>query len=466
MEFPQDNPIVKLWEEIKAASGTLEDAIERVTAPEFAEALTEADVIGLGKTCEEARGLDDRPEDLTPLARLNFEGARAGDGVSEAAKRATAVCYLNVAPTVGPVALRAQHDVATAALGWADRDGDPALWASLRSHQGDALDSLGERHAAKVAFDDALGIYMALAEGEPQAFRDHVAMTYNNLGNVLSDIGERQEAEHAFGKALHIYRTLAKEEAPAFRPEVAMVLNNLGNVLRAVGKQQNAKSACHEALGLYETLADEEPGKFRDDVAMAHNNLGSVLSDMGERQEAMDECQKALDLYRTLADGGSEEFVPDVAGALSNVSVLQGHTDDPQGALESAEEAADIAKGCGAGKIEALARQAQGKALTALSRHNEARRAYERAYDLASAQTDLAQAQTNAKWIDAVCLNAKPDVVCRRLWDDFGQDLAEMAETKAKSDELVEVNIKRQASLSRGAGKGELVIARQWASFT
>ncbi len=307
---------------------------------------------------------------------------------------------------------------------------------------------------------------MALAEGEPQAFRDHVAMTYNNLGNVLSDIGERQEAEHAFGKALHIYRTLAKEEAPAFRPEVAMVLNNLGNVLRAVGKQQNAKSACHEALGLYETLADEEPGKFRDDVAMAHNNLGSVLSDMGERQEAMDECQKALDLYRTLADGGSEEFVPDVAGALSNVSVLQGHTDDPQGALESAEEAADIAKGCGAGKIEALARQAQGKALTALSRHNEARRAYERAYDLASAQTDLAQAQTNAKWIDAVCLNAKPDVVCRRLWDDFGQDLAEMAETKAKSDELVEVNIKRQASLSRGAGKGELVIARQWASFT
>ena len=51
-------------------------------------------------------------------------------------------------------------------------------------------------------------------------------MTLNNLGTGFSDLGERGEARRAFNEALDIYLPLAEQLPQAFGPNFMTVLRN------------------------------------------------------------------------------------------------------------------------------------------------------------------------------------------------------------------------------------------------
>jgi nucleoside phosphorylase/tetratricopeptide (TPR) repeat protein len=57
----------------------------------------------------------------------------------------------------------------------------------------------------------------------------------NNLGKRLSEVGKREEALKATQEAVEVYRALAQRQPDAFQPDLAMSLNNLGLMLREVG---------------------------------------------------------------------------------------------------------------------------------------------------------------------------------------------------------------------------------------
>lgn len=103
-------------------------------------------------------------------------------------------------------------------------------------------------------------------------------MTLNNRGTVLTDLGERAAARNAFEGALEILRRrLAAAHRAAYEPDLAMTLNNLGNVLADLGERSAARKPYEEALEIRRRLAARLPA-YEPDLAITLNNLGNVLS--------------------------------------------------------------------------------------------------------------------------------------------------------------------------------------------
>jgi len=180
--------------------------------------------------------------------------------------------------------------------------------ASCLGILGIALSDLGERDAARNAFEEALEIRRPLAAADPMAYEPDVATTLNNLGNVLGALGERDAARKACEEALEIRRRFAAVYPTDYEPGVAAILNNLGNVLGALGELDAARKACEEALAIRRRLAVADRMAYEPDVAATLNNLGNVLGDLGEHEPARDAYEEALVIYRPLAQRLPQAF--------------------------------------------------------------------------------------------------------------------------------------------------------------
>ncbi len=195
---------------------------------------------------------------------------------------------------------------------------------------GIVLRDLGEREAARAAYEEALGIYRRLAGQHPAAYEPAVAATLNNLGIVLGDLGEREAARAACEEALGIYRRLAGQHPAAYEPYVAMTLNNLGIVLGDLGEREAARAAYEEALAIRRRLAGQHPAAYEPDVAMTLNNLGIVLRALGEREAARAAYEEALRLYRPFFERWPQAFGENFFIFLRNYTNLVEETEqDP-----------------------------------------------------------------------------------------------------------------------------------------
>ena len=212
-------------------------------------------------------------------------------------------------------------------------------------------------------------------------------MVYNNLGGILLEKGQTHEAITHFQKALEI------------EPEHVNAHNNLGNALRQMGRAD-------EAIVHFERALEIQP-----DHAKAHNNLGSVLRQMGRVDEAIVHFERALEIQPgfvnahnnlafTLHQKGmldeaiahfqrSLELQPDDAGAcnnLANILIQRGRVSE---AIALAQQADRLSGGMNPVIIGTLA-----AAYAAAGRFSEAVTAARQALQLASAQSNIALANS------------------------------------------------------------------------
>ncbi len=204
------------------------------------------------------------------------------------------------------------------------------------------LSEVGRRADALAPAQESVEIRRALAQKNPDAFRPDLAMSLNNLANRLSEMGRRADALAPAQEAVDLYRALAQENPDAFRPNLAASLNNLANRLSEVGRRADALAPAQEAVDLYRALAQENPDAFRPDLAMSLNNLANRLSEMGRRADALAPAQESVEIRRALAQENPDAFRPNLAASLNNLANHLSNVGRRADALAPAQESVEI----------------------------------------------------------------------------------------------------------------------------
>jgi tetratricopeptide (TPR) repeat protein/nucleoside phosphorylase len=226
--------------------------------------------------------------------------------------------------------------------------------ARLLKNLGNRLNALGRREASLEATREAVEIYRALANRNPDAFWPYLAMSLNNLGTQLRGLSRREEALEATRESVELYRALANRNPDAFRPDFAMSLNNLGTLLSGLGRREEALAVTREAAELRRELAKRNPEAFRPDLAMSLNNLGTLLSGLGRREEALEVTREAAEVYRELAQSNPEAFWPYLAMSLNNLGNRLSDLDRREEALETMSEAVEAYRELAQGNPDAF----------------------------------------------------------------------------------------------------------------
>jgi tetratricopeptide (TPR) repeat protein len=175
------------------------------------------------------------PADALPLA-----GAldRMLERAPERALVLKALAYQMATPWVAPLATR----IVQVLLGRTPR---PESRAELLSNLSVYLSMLGRREEALAASQEAVDIYRRLAEMQPHAFLNNLAMSLSNLGRDLLGLGDREGALAASQEAVDIYRPLALARPDTCLSGLAMSLNNLDQALVALGRREEALAGEH-----------------------------------------------------------------------------------------------------------------------------------------------------------------------------------------------------------------------------
>ncbi len=260
--------------------------------------------------------------------------------------------------------------------------------ARHQNNLGLMLSELGRREEALKATQEAVELYRALAQSNPDAFQPDLAMSLNNLGLGLSELGNREEALKATQEAVELRRALAQSNPDAFQPDLAMSLNNLGAMLSELGRREEALKATQEAVELYRALAQSNPDAFQPDLAGSLNNLGARLSELGRREKALKAMQEAVELYRALAQSNPDAFQPDLAMSLNNLGLGLSELGNREEALKATQEAVELRRALAQRHADAfqpdlaMSLNNLGLMLRELGRREETLAAFEEALDM------------------------------------------------------------------------------------
>jgi tetratricopeptide (TPR) repeat protein len=231
-------------------------------------------------------------------------------------------------------ALVAERLVAAARVG--DDDSDLAIKLDAYSSR---LARLGRWEEALFASEEAVTIFRALADADPEVSLPDLAMSLNNLSNRLSDLGRPEEALVPIEEAVTAYRALADADPDAFLPDLATSLINLAASLAGLGWREQALPPSEEAVTTIRALADARPEAFLSNLASSLDNLSLRLGELGRRpEEALAASEEAVTIFRALADARPEVFLPDLGASLNNLSNRLGDLGRREEALAAIEE--------------------------------------------------------------------------------------------------------------------------------
>jgi serine/threonine protein kinase len=264
---------------------------------------------------------------------------------------------------------------------------------------GGLLHDQGKYGEAEASYRQALALYDQLMAVSPAVskYRRNMALTHKSLGNLFMHQRKFTAAQAAHRRALTLAEKLVDEfpEVPDFRNVLADSHNDLGAALGRQGKIREAEASYRAGLAIWEKLAADFPAvpDYRRSLALLYHNVGSVLRLQG-KQEAETVLLQALAIGEKLV----AEFptVPEYRLGLGLIqstlsSTLLTVSKDPEKALPwcdkaiAAQEEA-LRRGGSVDRVQSALRMAhaqRAEALSALQRHAEALKDYDRIVELA-----------------------------------------------------------------------------------
>jgi tetratricopeptide (TPR) repeat protein len=169
------------------------------------------------------------------------------------------------------------------------------------------------------------------------------AVIYTALRRALADAGLNDKERLAADEEVRLYRALARAEPEDFTIPLAIALDAYGTILLRTGDPDAGIRAQTEAVTIYHRLYSVRPDVFGSELARTLTNLGNSLLRMHLVNEALQVQQEAVRIRR--AAGQTRRVITDdlgLAGALVQLSVTLTHHRRLPEALDLIGEAVEI----------------------------------------------------------------------------------------------------------------------------
>ncbi|MEV6975002.1 tetratricopeptide repeat protein [Kitasatospora sp. NPDC093806] len=199
--------------------------------------------------------------------------------------------------------------------------------------------ALGRLEEALAAADEAVRILEPLAEANPDAYLESLALTLGTQSNCLGDMDRPEPAMAAIERSVTVRRRLARARPEVYEADLASSLNSLAIALGEFGRYAAAAAAIHESVGLYRKLVDAQPDAYRHELAMSLNTLANHLSDVADYGGALAAAREAAEIYGALARELPEAFAADAAMSLLTLAGRLGENGRFGEAVEVVEQA-------------------------------------------------------------------------------------------------------------------------------
>src|SRR5579884_174545 len=144
------------------------------------------------------------------------------------------------------------------------------------------------------------------------ALRGDLAAAYLSLGEIRSEMGERAAARKAYEQARELYETLTKAA-----PESAEWRHGLAQCYFWLGRYD-------EAIALWEKLVQPNQPRFQKELAEAYNVRGGDFSEQDRIAEALQAYQQSLAIRAMLVrlNPNDPDAQHDLSAILNNIGVL------------------------------------------------------------------------------------------------------------------------------------------------
>jgi tetratricopeptide (TPR) repeat protein len=293
-----------------------------------------------------------------------------------------------------------------------------ALARTLAS-QAAILDALGQRTEAATTIEEAVGLFRALSEENPDSYSAQLAASLINASMVRGKGGLIREALEAAEEAVSLHRELELRLPGVFLSGLAVALRFLSSRFTDAAAMARAAEAASEAAEIHSRLAASFPRRYNRELADSLTTLARCESQLGRHESAVAHASRSLDLIRQVAAAEPGVFEPELAQSLVVlVSCLLG-SGSPEEAVARAREAVAIHRRTAAIRPEAEA-------------------------DLAQSLRTLATALLETGGIEEACDAARESVEIRsRLGKDFEQELARSLDSLAST--LIRANRPEEA---------------------
>jgi len=279
-----------------------------------------------------------------------------------------------------------------------EADNDKAAAAGM-------LQNIGIIHSLMGDYDRALeGLQQTLTLGEAMREKSLIALSQNNIGNIYYARGNYRLAMQFYEKSLSF------EEELGNKAGAAGSLGNIGRIHRIQGNYAQALNYLQKCLDLNRSLGDKSHSAqalnlmgfvYRDqgDYAKASDlfqqsmqlgsevkddslraaslvGLGTVYNARGDDAKAQDTLERALALFEKTGDKEK------ITSALCNLAFFHDSQNRPEEALRFAQRAAVLAAELGHREFLWFALSNKGRALIALNRNDEARKALDQSIEI------------------------------------------------------------------------------------
>jgi tetratricopeptide (TPR) repeat protein len=264
---------------------------------------------------------------------------------------------------------------------------------------GRSQQSVGHYADAARSYDEALGIYRALAEKEPAEarYQHGIAVVLDNVGYLCSERGQLDEAVKYHEQSVEIHERLVKDhpDDAGLKFGLSVSYSNLGVRLTAVRRYDEALVAHNKRLVLLRELVQQRgPRKaYEEEIGSTLNFIGDVHRNNRRKADWFEQAIAAYQEARGIQERLLKDYPTSIAAQsnLANTLINTGQVyrlhKDHANALQVVEETIVLLEKLvginpqGIFNLSALggAYAEKGRTLVALKRSAEAVAPYEKA---------------------------------------------------------------------------------------
>lgn len=186
----------------------------------------------------------------------------------------------------------------------------------------------------------ALAAYRKLAEENPGQYAANLSLCLSKLADLYANTRRYDEGEKLYWEAFSIGSPLAEKD-PEYEPDFVSILHNFALLLEKAGKQSDSEDMFRLALTIQERLVSKNANAGNPTLAAIRCSLADLYQNMGRYDESEKLFKSALEIRERLAKENPAQYEPDLAHTLHNLAIMykmSGRSDESERLFKSSLE--------------------------------------------------------------------------------------------------------------------------------